>query len=86
MSAADTLEHLVKMANQIGSFFESMQDHEKALSDIATHLKRYWDPRMRRALLEHVAKDGGTDLRPMVLEAVKKHEAMLTPAKAVSSQ
>jgi formate dehydrogenase subunit delta len=79
-------DNLVRMANQIGSFFETMQDHDQALSDIATHLKRYWDPRMRRALLEHVAQDGGGDLRPMVLEAVNRHRDMLTPAaKPVTS-
>jgi formate dehydrogenase subunit delta len=75
-------DNLVRMANQIGSFFETMQDHDRALADIAGHLKRYWDPRMRRALLEHVAQEGGTDLRPMVLEAINRHRATLLPVKA----
>jgi formate dehydrogenase subunit delta len=80
--------NLVKMANQIGSFFETMQDHEQALSSVAGHIRRYWDPRMRYALLEHVAQTGGTDLSPMVLEAVNVHRASLaananTPAATV---
>ena len=74
--------NLVKMANQIGAFFETMQDREKALNDIAMHVRRFWDPRMRRALLEHVEQEGGSDLQPMVLEAIKRHQAMLTPEKA----
>jgi formate dehydrogenase subunit delta len=77
--------NLVKMANQIGSFFETMQDHDQALSDIASHLKRYWDPRMRRALLEHVAQEGGTDLTPIVLEAVNRHQARLAENANVHS-
>jgi formate dehydrogenase subunit delta len=67
-------DNLVKMANQIGSFFETMQDHEQALADIAGHIKRNWDPRMRRALLQHIAQEGGAGLTPMVLEAIKRHQ------------
>ncbi|RQR21294.1 formate dehydrogenase, partial [Burkholderia sp. Bp9143] len=42
--------HLIDMANQIGAFFESMPDREEALSGIAEHIRRFWEPRMRRAL------------------------------------
>lgn len=69
-------DHLIRMANQIGVFFESMPDRKEALEGLATHLKKFWDPRMRRALLELV--DGGDDsLSPMVLSAVQAHRAML---------
>ena len=69
-------EHLIRMANQIGVFFESMPDRAEALEGLATHLKKFWDPRMRRALLELV--DGGDgSLSPMVLSAVQAHRAML---------
>lgn len=78
-------DNLIRMANQIGSFFETMQDHDKALADIAKHLKNFWDPRMRRELLKYVEETGGGDLRPLTLEAIKRHREMLTPAKAVSS-
>ncbi|XQU69915.1 hypothetical protein OJJOAM_002646 [Cupriavidus sp. H18C1] len=46
------LDNLVKMANQIGTFFAAMPDRDEALADIATHLRRFWAPPMRRALLE----------------------------------
>lgn len=69
--------NLVKMANQIGSFFETMPDREQALTDIAGHIKRYWAPPMRRALVQHVAQQGGTDLNAIVLEAVNRHQASL---------
>ena len=40
-------DRLVYMANQIGKFFES-QGHEKAVPAIADHIKKFWDPRMRK--------------------------------------
>uniref|UniRef100_UPI001A8D0527 formate dehydrogenase subunit delta n=1 Tax=Trinickia mobilis TaxID=2816356 RepID=UPI001A8D0527 len=44
-------EHLIVMANQIGEFFESMPDREEALAGVADHIRRFWEPRMRRAIL-----------------------------------
>ena len=41
---------LVKMANEIAAFFEAEADPVARLDGIAGHLKRFWDPRMRRAL------------------------------------
>lgn len=83
--SSDKLANLIKMANQIGAFFETMQDHDKALADIAKHLKNFWAPPMRRALLDYVEQEGGSELRPMVLEAVKRHTDSLTPAKPVTN-
>lgn len=71
------IEHLVKMANQIGTFFSTMPDHEQAVADLASHLKRFWEPRMRRALLAHVDTAQGEGLSPIVMEAVGKHGAQL---------
>jgi formate dehydrogenase subunit delta len=61
---------LIKMANQIGSFFEAMPDREQAVKDTASHLRRTWESRMRTQLL---AMLGGTDeakLKPLVRDAV----------------
>ena len=71
------LEHLVKMANQIGAFFETMPDRQQAMADFASHLKRSWEPRMRRELLTYIETQGGPELNPMVLEAVRLHAATL---------
>jgi formate dehydrogenase subunit delta len=69
----NTTENLIVMANQIGTFFETMPDRSQALADLAEHLKRFWEPRMRRSLLEYVDKQGGTNLKGIVLEAVRAH-------------
>jgi formate dehydrogenase subunit delta len=75
------IDNLVKMANQIGTFFEAEPDRDQALADIAGHIKRSWEPRMRRALLEHIDRDGGSgggssggsQLKDIVMEAVRVH-------------
>lgn len=74
------LPHLIKMANQIGTFFSTMPDRVQAEKDLATHIKRFWEPRMRRALLAHVEQEGGSELSEIVLAAVKKHSAELQVA------
>jgi formate dehydrogenase subunit delta len=70
-------ESLVRMANQIGDFFDAMPDHAQALEGIATHIKKFWDPRMRRELLAHVDQGGATGLSPVVSEALGRHREML---------
>ena len=62
-------DRLVYMANQIGKFFASQRGQNPAIG-IADHLRKFWDPRMRNAIMAHAA-DGGTGLDPVVLEAVR---------------
>jgi formate dehydrogenase subunit delta len=64
------LENLIKMANRIGDFFEAMPDREQAIRDIASHLRRTWDPRMRAQLLASLGEADGAKLSPLVREAV----------------
>lgn len=64
-------ESLVHMANRIGEFFEAMPDREEASEGITQHLRRYWDPRMRRELMDHVQQRQGEGLMPLVLDALK---------------
>lgn len=64
---------LVRMANQIGQFFEAMPERAEALDGIATHIQKFWEPRMRRELLGAI--DGGdataAGLLPLVREAIE---------------
>jgi formate dehydrogenase subunit delta len=62
-------ERLVSMANDIGSFFNSEADKTVAAQGVANHIKRYWDPRMRREIVTHY-RDGGAGLDPLVRSAV----------------
>ncbi len=72
------IQHLVEMANQIGKFHEAFPDRNEALGDAAGHIRRFWDPRMRRQLLEHVDL-GAAGLEPFILEAIRLKRTDLTP-------
>jgi formate dehydrogenase subunit delta len=66
-------QHLVEMANQIGEFFAAMPDHDEALEGIATHIRKFWAPRMRAALAAQMASGAGEPLTPIVREALHRH-------------
>jgi len=69
---------LVKMANGIAAFFEAEPDRAVALDGIASHLERFWDPRMRRELLRWQDDHAGEGLRDSVRDAIATHRDKLT--------
>lgn len=75
-------QSLINMANQIGDFFDSMPDREEAITGIADHIRRFWEPRMRRALLGALDEPdaNGIAMSGIVREALVKHRDELTPA------
>ena len=76
------IDNLVHMANRIGEFFNAMPDRAEALEGIASHIRKFWDPRMRRALAVHLRERGGEGLMPIVHEALSRHAAALETAPA----
>jgi formate dehydrogenase subunit delta len=64
-----SIENLVRMANDIGHFFAAEPRREDAVAGIAGHLRRFWDPRMRRQIIAHLDA-GGAGLDALVREAV----------------
>ena len=72
------VNNLITMANQIGTFFESMPDRQQALQDIANHIRRFWDPRMRRAILNSLDQHNDEVLSDIVREALSTHRQILT--------
>lgn len=71
------IQTLIKMANQIGTFFEPEVPVEVAADDTAAHIKRFWDPRMRRQLIGHVDASGESELLPVVAAALQRHRDTL---------
>ena len=63
-------QRLVYMANQIGKFCQS-QGHDKAVPGVADHIRKFWDPRMRKQIYAHLAA-GGAGLDPDVREALER--------------
>ena len=66
-------DNLIRMANQIGVFFESMPDRAEGLDGIATHIRKFWDPRMRQAFLAVVDADQNGAVSEIVRSAVREH-------------
>lgn len=64
-----SVESLVRMANDIGHFFAAEPKRADAVAGIANHIRRFWDPRMRRQIASHVAA-GGEGLDELAREAI----------------
>ena len=78
----DTKTKLVYMANQIATFFKT-QPESVAAQGVATHINKFWEPRMRRQLFEILDKeDNGLDA--LVLQAaplIRKPEPAEQPLR-----
>jgi formate dehydrogenase subunit delta len=70
-------DNLIRMANRIGLFFSAMPQRTEALEGIASHIKRFWEPRLRQQILAHLDQHGGVGLQDIVLDALRQHAAML---------
>ena len=69
-------EKMTTMANQIATFFASQPGGDQA-ERVAAHINDFWDPRMRRQLLDHL-EAGGAGLSPLARAA---HPFIAVPAE-----
>ena len=65
------VQRLVAMANDISNFFGSDPDPTAAAEQVAAHLKKFWEPRMREEIRRHVSQ-GGEGMSSIAIQAVKK--------------
>jgi formate dehydrogenase subunit delta len=65
------IESLVTMANQIADFFVAEAGVDAAPREIAAHITKFWDPRMRTQIIAHAAA-GGAGLSPPALAAARQ--------------
>ncbi|MEZ5701484.1 MAG: formate dehydrogenase subunit delta [Burkholderiaceae bacterium] len=72
------IHNLISMANRIGQFFESFSDRDEALEGISNHIRKFWEPRMRQALLSQCDAGNAEGLLPIVGEAIRAHRAELS--------
>lgn len=63
-------DNLIRMANRIAEFFDAMPDRTEAIDGVGLHLMKFWEPRMRRALVERVDHAGTAGLHPLVAAAL----------------
>ena len=63
------IERLVAMANDISAFFAAEPDKEEAARSTASHITRFWDPRMRQQIAAH-CQAGGSGLSEVARAAI----------------
>jgi len=65
------IERLVDMVNDIANFWASEPDHATGVAGVASHLKRFWEPRMRKQIIAHL-DSGGHGLSDLAREGVQE--------------
>ncbi len=71
------IKHLAYMANQIARNLE-VQGHDIAVDATATHIIKFWDPRMKAGMLS----GDRSLLSPIAAEAMRKVEAYVAARAA----
>ena len=66
-------EKLIKMANQVGDFYEAFPDQAEARQEIAGHLNKFWNLNMRQSIATYVKEKQGAGLHARVIEAIQQH-------------
>jgi formate dehydrogenase subunit delta len=79
VAAHGSAEHLVRMANDIGNFFHSEPERKDGVAGIANHIAKFWTPRMRQKLFDHVKEHGEAGLDELPREALKLLAAQPAP-------
>ena len=77
---AVVLDNLIRMANRIGQFFEIYPDRAEAIEGVALHIRKFWEPRMRRQIYAHL--DGpaqGEGLSALLVETLRVRREQLQP-------
>jgi formate dehydrogenase subunit delta len=63
--------HLVTMANDIAAFFDAEAGKDGAAESVRSHIARFWEARMRRAIIAY-EQQGGDGLSPTARAAVQR--------------
>ncbi|HEY9572767.1 MAG TPA: formate dehydrogenase subunit delta [Pusillimonas sp.] len=80
----NNIEHLIRLANRIGTFFEAFPDHAEGVEGVTNHIQKFWEPRMRIAMLNFLETQpdgqlGETGLSDIALQAISQNKERLTP-------
>ena len=70
MSRDQTDDKLVRMANQIATFFASQPGGARA-DGVAAHINKFWEPRMRTRFLELMSQ-ASDRFDPLVVKAAER--------------
>jgi formate dehydrogenase subunit delta len=79
------IDLLIKMANQITEFWEGEAGEDLAVKEVATHLRRYWEPRMRGQMITYYEERQGAGLNDVAKRAVELLAAEAKPPNGVEA-
>ncbi|HEY2397053.1 MAG TPA: formate dehydrogenase subunit delta [Rudaea sp.] len=65
-------ERLAEMANDIANFFAAEPDRSVAIDGVCNHLRKYWEPRMRRQIVAYVHDHGAAGMSDLARAGVEK--------------
>jgi formate dehydrogenase subunit delta len=75
------IERLSTMANDIANFFHAEPDRNLAIDSISGHLRKFWEPRMRKQIIAYAKSDNHEELSELAHEGVLRL-ALIDPANA----
>lgn len=82
MSVTSSSDKLVRMANQIATFFRSYPE-EEAVAGIHKHIVAFWTPKMRQTLDAYVP-NAGDRLDALVVTALRTKPPAESPIRAAT--
>ncbi len=65
-------ERLAEMVNDIANFFAAEPDRVAAIDGVCNHLRKFWEPRMRRQIITYLHDHGGGDMSELARAGVEK--------------
>lgn len=65
------IQRLVAMVNDISQYFAAEPDPVAGAAGVADHLRRFWEPGMRKQIVAHLAA-GGEGLLPLAKKGVER--------------
>ncbi len=71
-TAHDSSVQLVRMANDIANYFHAEGDHAAAVEGVVSHIRRFWEPRMRKKILAYLKDHNGEGLNELARAAIAR--------------
>ena len=65
-------ERLAEMANDIANFFAAEPDRQLAIDGVCGHLKKFWEPRMRKQIIAYLRDYRGAGMSDLARAGVEK--------------
>ena len=66
------IERLSSMANDIANFFHAETDRNVAVEGISGHLRKFWEPRMRKQIIAYAKSGNHEELSELAYEGVMR--------------